>query len=171
MDNKRLEKLLVESMKNLLDQDDLGRVEGGVEGEHSHNTQFQWEDILHSFAIAVKDSEFFDSLNSSFYKVHSYKWINDSTFEEALTSELESQGVPHKDINLAMDALDSVRSEYLKDHDNENSVGWAPNLDDIKSATQNPHNNKVSDGETFDGDNKPYAGVEPNNTRPSYNEA
>lgn len=170
MNNERLEKLLVESIKNILDQDELGRIEGGVEEESSHNTQFQWENILHSYALATKDSDFFDSLNSTFYKIHSYKWINDSTFEEALASDLESQGIPHKDINLALDALDKVRSEYLKDN-NENSIGWSE-VGEIRK-TQEPENNPISelDKETFDDNNKPFSGIEPDNTRPSYNEA
>lgn len=173
MSNERLEKLLVETMKNLLDQDDLGRVEGGADQEHSHNVQFQWEDILDSFALAVKKSDFFNPINSAFYKVHSYKWLNDSTFEEALTSELESQGVPHEDIELSLKALEKVRKEYLKDNKNENGVGWPEDMKGIKQVTQEPHNKPISDlnKETMDGDNKPFSGVGPDNVRPSYNEA
>jgi len=173
MDNPHLEKLLVESMKNLLDQDGLGVVDGGVDEEHVHNVQFQWEDILNSFAIAIKDSDFFDTLNSAFYKVHTYKWINDSTFEEALVSELESQGTPHDEIDAALEALEKVRKEYLSNGENENSVGWPENMKDIKKVTQEPHNKPINDldKETMSGDNEPYSGVQPDNVRPSHNEA
>jgi len=173
MDKPRLEKLLVESMKNLLDQDDLGRVEGGSDEEHSHNTQFQWEDIQNSFSVAVRESDFFDSLTSAFYKVHTYKWINDSTFEEALTSELEGQGIPHEEIETALEALDKVRTEYLPDHNNENASGWPEDMEGIKQVTQEPHHNPVNDldKDTMSGDNEPHTGAEPDNVRPSYNEA
>lgn len=173
MAKERLEKLLVETMKSLLDQDDLGRVDSG--DERSHHVQFRHEDILDSYAIAVKDSEFFDSLNAAFYKVNNYKWIHDSTFEEALTSELESQGIPHDEIAKALEALDKVRTEYLGDdpRENENGVGWPENLKDIKKVTQEPHNKPVSDldKETMSGDNKPFSGVGPDKVRPARNEA
>lgn len=170
MSNERLEKMLVETMKNLLDQDDLGRVEDGLKDEHAHHVQFQWEDILNSYALAVKDSDFFDSLNSSFYKVHSYKWLNDDTFEESLVSELESQGIPHKDIEDAVKALEKVRKEYLKGN-NENAVGWPEDMEGIKQVTQDPHDEPVSDTDkdTMSGDNEPFSGVEPDNVRPVKN--
>ena len=174
MANKRLEKMLVETMKSLLDQDDLGRVEGGVEDEHSHNAQFQWEDILDSYALAVKDSnDFFDSINAAFYKVHSYKWLEDGTFEEALVSELESQGIPHEDIEIAVKALEKVRKEYVDGKKNENAVGWPEDMKGIKQVTQEPHNEPVSDTskDTMSGKNKPYSGAEPDNVRPVKNEA
>lgn len=172
MANEKLEKLLVETMKSLLDQDDLGRVEGGSDDEHAHNTQFQWEDIQDSFALNVKDSDFFESLTSSFRKVHSYKWITDSTFEEALVAELESQGVPHVDIESAVEALDKVRKEYVPDS-NENGVGWPEDMEGIRQVTQEPHDKGVSDldKDTMSGDNEPHSGAEPDNVRPSYNEA
>lgn len=174
MANEKLEKMLVETMKNILDQDDLGRVEGGVENEHSHHVQFQWEDILDSFALAVKDSnDFYDSLNSAFYKVHSYKFLEDSTFEEALVSELESQGIPHEDIEIAINALEKVRKEYIEGRKNENAVGWPEDMAGIKKVTQEPHDKPVSDNEkdTLSGDNEPFSGAEPDNVRPVENEA
>ena len=168
MANKKQEKLLVEAMKNLLDQDDLGRVSVDDQKEHVHNTQFQWEDILRDFALAVKKSEFFDSLNSAFYAVHSYKWIDDDKFEIAMSDILKSQGIPENEIELAIDGLEKVRKQYLKDKGNESAAGWHENLDDIKNVTQNPTNDGVSDfsKETMSGKNKPFSGAEPDDVRP-----
>lgn len=168
MSNAKYEKLLVEAMKNLLDQDELGRVDVDKE-EHAHHTQFQWEDINRDFALAIKDSEFFDSLNSAFYQVHSYKWIDDPKFQAAMTDILDSQGVPNEEIEMAVKALEKVKSEYLDDDKHEKDVGWPEDMEGIKKATQEPDNNPVNDlnKETFDGDNKPYSGVEPDNVRPT----
>jgi len=171
MPDAKLEKLLVEAMKNLLDQDDLGRIDNDY-SERSHHVQFQWEDINDSFALKVKDSDFFDALNAAFYKIHSYKWIDDTTFDKAFTKELEAQGTPWDDIELGLKALEDVRNKYTKDS-NENAVGWAENLDEIERVTQEPKDNapQEHDKETFSGDNKPYSGVEPqDNTRPRPNE-
>jgi len=94
----------------------------------------------------VKDSnDFFDAINAAFYKVHSYKFLEDETFEEALVSELESQGIPHEDIEIAVNALEKVRKEYTSGKKNENAVGWPEDMDGIKQVTQDPHDKPVSD--------------------------
>lgn len=172
MANERLEKMLVETIKSLLDQDDLGRVDHD-DTEHSHNTQFQWEDIQDSFAVNIKDSDFFDAINTAFYKVHTYKWIEDEKFENALVDNLESMGIPHEEIEKAIEALEKVRKEYLKDTGNEAAAGWSDNMEGLKQVTQEPHNKGISDlkKDTMSGDNKPFSGAEPDNVRPSYNEA
>ena len=170
MADPRQEKLLVETMKALLDQDELGIVDSDYE-EKSHHTQFQWEDILRDFALAVKDSDFFDALNAAFYKVHTYKWIEDSTFEEAMISELESMGIPHEDITTAIDGLNKVRKEYIGgDKNNENAVGWNKDAMQVTQDMKNPPITPIGK-ENMTGDNKPNSGVEPESPRPRYNEA
>lgn len=169
MADNKLEKLLVEAMKNLLDQDELGRVDADYE-ERSHHTQFQYEDINRDFALAIKDSDFFNSLTAIFYKIHSYKWIDDTKFEQAMIDDLESMGVPNEEIENALNALDKVRKQYLgNDYSkDEADVGWPEDMEGIKQVTQEPHNKPVSDSEkeTFSGDNEPYSGSEPDKTRP-----
>lgn len=170
MSNKHLEKIFVETMKHILDQDDLGKVEGGVEDEHSHSVQFQREDIESSYALAVKKSDYFDALNAIFYKIHSYKWIDDEKFEFAMTNDLEAMGIPFDDIEIAVKGLEKVRKEYPG---NEKDVGWPEDLEGIRKVTQEPHNKPVSDNETdtMSGDNEPFSGVGPDNVRPVKNEA
>lgn len=172
MADARQEKLLVETMKSLLDQDELGLVTSDYE-EKTHHVQYQWEDILSDFAVAIKDSDFFDALNAAFYKVHVYKWIEDSTFEEALVSELESMGIPHEEITKALDGLEKVRKDYIGgDKNNENSVAW-DNIEDLTQVTQDPKNPPITPigKENMNGDKEPYNGVEPDSTRPNYSEA
>jgi hypothetical protein len=168
MPNNKLENMLLESIKNLLYKNEFN-ISEEKEPEHAHNTQFQWEDINRDFALEIKDSDFFDSLNSVFYNVHSYKWIDDPKFEDAMIDLLHSQGIPKEDIVLSIKALNKVREQYLgKDKEYEKDVGWHQNLKDIENTTKNKSDSEVSDTnkETFSGDNKPFHGVEPDNTRP-----
>jgi hypothetical protein len=178
MADLKLERLLIEAVGNLLDN--LGFVDNGVE-QTNHNVQFQWEEINDKFAIKVKDSDFFENLTSTFRKIHSYKWIVDpmlhkdhdgnntggdhqSSFLDAFTSDLISQGVPKKDIEIGLKAIGSLQKEYGK----ENDVGYPSNLGNIKDMINNPKNKPVSDTkkETMSGDNEPFSGAEPKNVRP-----
>lgn len=166
MPKSKQEKLLIESMKNILERNELGK----SDPLHSHMTQFQWEDIQNAFSLAIKNSDFFESLRAAFYKVHSYKWINDSTFEESLISDLESMGIPHDEIQLAIDALDKVRNKFIPGKENENSIGWPENLSDIRKNVQELGNSEITDTnkDTYDNpNNKPYNSVKPDNTRPT----
>jgi hypothetical protein len=163
MNKAKLEKLLIESLKNILEQNEVG------DNSHSHHVQFQWEDITRDFAIHVKNSSHFDALNAAFYKIHSYKWLEDPSFCEAFESELNSMGTPEEDIKLAFDAIEKLRKEYCKETQ-ERDAGWPEELDEMQ---KDPENTEVTDTkkETMSGDNEPYEGAEPKNVRPIKNEA
>lgn len=169
MAKSKQEQLLIETMKVILEQNDLG----GTDPLHSHHVQFQWEDIRDAFALAIKNSDFFDALNAAFYKVHSYKWIEDSTFEESLISDLESMGIPHKEIELALTALDKVRKKFVPGKKNEKAVGWPENMDEINKDMKEPEDTEVTDTkkDTYAGKREPFTGVQPDNTRPIPSEA
>jgi hypothetical protein len=155
------ETLLIEAMKNLLERNEVGK----SDSLHSHHMQFQWEDIQDEFSLAIKDSDFFESLRAAFYKVHSYKWINDSTFEDALISDLESMGIPHDEIELALNALEKVRKKFIPGKENESGAGWPENIKYINNEFDDTEVTDTSK-DTFSGNNKPYTGSEPDNTRP-----
>lgn len=172
MASKKLEALLVESIKNLLANNELGTI--NEEAEVSHTTQFQWEDILRDFALKIKDLTFFDSINAAFYKIHSYKWLEDDKFEYAFIDELESQGIPHEEIEKAIEALESVRKEYIGKNNNENAVGWGNVEDAIKVSKEfdEEGDHKFNfKKDTMSGKNEPFQGAEPKNVRPVKNEA
>ena len=166
MADASLEKMLLEAVKHIINQDDLGITGEGAPAESEHHTQFQWEDINASFAIKMKDSDFFDSLTSTFFKVHASHWICDSSFTNQFSSELKSQGVPEEEINKGKKAIEQLKKEYVDSGDkNENAVGY-PKMDDMKKVSQEFGNKPISKGETFKGDNKPPLGVHPDDARP-----
>ena len=154
--------MLIEAMKNILKYNNIQE----NKSTNDHNTQFQYEDINRDFALKIKNAEFFDTLNAAFYKIHSYKWLEDPTFEEAIIPELKSQGVPNEEIDMALDAISSLRKEYLKNNSNESASGWAPNLDDVVDSETKDTEVTDQNKETMSGDNEPFSGAEPENVRP-----
>lgn len=167
MANIKQEKMLIETMKNILKYGNNKKICEDKTKTNDHNTQFQWEDINRDFALKIKNVEFFDTINAAFFKIHSYKWLEDPSFEESIIPELKSQGVPNEEIEIAIKAIESLRKEYLKDNNNENASGWAPNLDDIKNSS-NPKNSEITKQniDTMSKDNEPFSGAEPKNVRP-----
>ena len=171
MADASLEKMFLEAVKHIIDQDDLGMTKEGAPIEQEHHTQFQMENINASFAVKMKDSDFFDSLTSAFYKVHCNHWICDSGFGKQLGDELRAQGVPEEEINKAKKAVEQLSKEYTDSGDkNENAVGFA-DMAGLKKVSQEFGNEKISDGETFDKKNGPPTGVEPKHTRPTPSKA
>lgn len=166
MANASLEKMLLEAVKHIINQDNLGITGEGAPAESEHHTQFQMEDINASFAIKMKDSDFFDSLTSTFFKVHSSHWICDSSFITQFTAELKAQGIPVEEIGKGTKAIEQLAKEYTDGgKKNENAVGF-PNMKDMKKVSQEFGNGKTSEGETFKGNNKPPLGVHPDDARP-----
>jgi hypothetical protein len=161
------EKLLLETFKNMLELVPITE-EHKKPSEADHNVQFQWEEINDKFALEAKDSDYFLPLTSSFRKIHSIKWINDNHFGHMLSNELKAQGVPQKDIDIATSAVEKIAKSYK-----EEDVGYPSNLDKIKKSMETPNNKPPTptSKETFSGENEPFTGIEPKNTRPVKNEA
>jgi hypothetical protein len=161
------EKLLIETFKNMLELVPITE-EHKKPIEADHNVQFQWEEINDKFTLEVKDSDYFLPLTSAFRKIHSIKWINDNNFGHMLSNELKAQGVPQKDIDLGILAVDKIAKSYK-----EEDVGFPTNLDKIKKSMETPNDKPPTSTskETFSGENEPFTGIEPKNTRPTKNEA
>lgn len=161
------EKLLVETFKNILELTSITE-EAKKPTEADHNVQFQWEEINDKFALEVKDSDYFVPLTSSFRKVHSIKWLSDNHFGQMISNELKAQGIPQKDIDLAVSAIEKLTKSYR-----EEDVGFPSNLDKIKKAMDAPNDKPPTktSKDTFSGENEPFTGIEPKNTRPVKNEA
>jgi hypothetical protein len=148
------EHLLLEAVKNYLRQDaKLGLAyhkPSHEERESSHRLQYQWESINDAYELAVLESRFADSLNAAFYKVHSYKYVNDPTFKLAMDSELRSMGIPNEDRELAQKAHDKVIKEMLGEC-GERDAGWNPQMDQIVDVTSNADNRKPQRVPPFTG--------------------
>jgi hypothetical protein len=161
------EKLFIETFKNMLELSPISE-EVKKPSEADHNVQFQWEEINDRFALEVKDSDYFTSLTSAFRKIHSIKWLNDNHFGQMLKNELKAQGIPDKDIELGISAIEKLAKSYK-----EEDVGFPTNLDKIRKAMEEPNDNPPTktSKETFTGENEPFTGIEPKETRPVKNEA
>jgi hypothetical protein len=170
MAEKSMEKQLIETMKTILENDAVKHVSKSIMEDVSHNVQFRWEDINDSFSLEVRESEFFNSLTAAFYKVHSYKFIDDEKFDYALLPELKSQGVPQSEIDRAISAVEKIRKEFLVEYDDEKSYGWPQNIDGIRKQYDDLGEiTEIDDDrskDTFSGDNEPSMGSGPDNTRP-----
>jgi hypothetical protein len=178
---EKLEKLFVEITRNIFSDSNVVFEKKEKDKPYENSTQFQWEEINDKFALKVKDSNYFESLTTSFRKVHSYKWIQGCTdkhkasFVEAFESELRSQGVPMEDVELAKKAIAALSKEYGDGATtNEQDAGAVPNLDKVReTTTDHPYEDEVTTElddnrkkETMSGDNEPFFGAEPDNVRP-----
>lgn len=138
------EKLLSEAVKNMLQQDaKLGlsyHKPPHEKRESSHFFQYQWESVDDMYQLAISESKFSDSLSAAFYKVHSYKYVDDPSFKIALDAELRSMGIPKEDRELALKSLDKV----LKEVKGERDAGWNPRLEELVDVTTNADKHKMS---------------------------
>ena len=105
--------------------------------EMSHNAEFQWNTIEAMFALKVTDSPFFESLTAAFRDIHSYKYLDDQTFEIAIRKRLTATGIPTEEIEKAIKTITEIRKELGGENFQEKQAGWHPNLDKIADTTTN----------------------------------
>lgn len=146
------EKMIIEGLQNLLgDKAKLGLADHDVE-ESSHFQQFGHEDIEDSFRLKSIDSPFSDVLNSTFNRVHSYKYIDHPYFDVAFKKNLSMQGIPEETVNEALEWIEEIREDYAKNHfKSEADMGWNPKLDEIRDVTTNADNREPKQESPFTG--------------------
>ena len=159
---RQAERQLVEAVNNMFKDDPalLGIVKGKPEKEVSHNFTHQYEWIHNLFALKITDTTFFESIASAFYDIHSYKYLEDPTFEVAFKKRMKSIGVPLTEINHAVEAYREVIKEVKKDNNasddedwNEASKGWHPDLKGVMDTTRVLNGNRPKE--------EPYTGGGP----------
>ncbi|HUU40502.1 MAG TPA: hypothetical protein VMW42_06165 [Desulfatiglandales bacterium] len=146
------ERNLVEAIGNLFkngDEDILGLVH--KDEETSHHFEKQWNTIEEMFALKVVKSPFHEELTSAFRDIHSYKYVDDSTFPIALRKRLSARGIPTEEITNAEKHLQEICEELKKENFQEKAAGWNPNLDQIIDTTKNANNRKPSQEAPFTG--------------------
>lgn len=144
----QIEVVLLEAIQSLF-QNNRSKL-GIVPPRHtevSHRIQFQYENIRDMFSLKAIDSEFHESLVSSFYNIHSYKFINDPTFPVALEKQMSAQGIP---LEERKKALKYVR-EIIEEIGDERAAGWHPELDEITNITQNANNRDAKNTTPYTG--------------------
>lgn len=128
------ERKLTEAIGNLFrnSRAKLGIIKTDQE-EISHRYEAQWNDLEYKFALKTIDSPFSESLTGAFRDIHSYKYLEDPTFPIALKKRLSATGIPEREIQKAIEILESLKDEKTQ----EKEIGWHPNMKEIKDVTTN----------------------------------
>ena len=119
-------------------QDMLDKVKHGVD-EVAHTSQFRWEGIDDDFRLRVAGSPYEDSVTSAFFQTHSYKYLDNPTFNLSFERELKQRAVPTNEITSAMGHLSSM-VEDLKGDVSEQDAGWNTEMDALVDLTSNADN-------------------------------
>jgi len=137
-DKLQKEQKLVEAIGNMFHDtaSRLGLLKDQIP-EMSHNAEFQWNTIEAMFALKVTDSPFFESLTAAFRDIHSYKYLDDQTFEIAIRKRLSATVMPTEAIEKAVKTITEIRKELGGENFQEKQAGWHPNLDKIADTTTN----------------------------------
>lgn len=148
---RQAEKMFLEAVGNLFKNKSsrLGIVPGGE--EHTHTAQFHHELVEDMFALKVVESAFHEDLCGAFRDIHSYKYLDDPTFGIAFTKRLTARGIPTKEIQKAMESIESIKKELGKDTYQEKESGWHPDIAEIADMTRNAHNRKPKHLKPFSG--------------------
>lgn len=141
--NKKTEKMVAEAIGNLFRNNDNAL---GIEPkeEISHNFEFQWNGIEDMFALKTAKSVFHEELTGAFRDIHSYKYLDDPTFDIALTKRLTARGIPTEEIENAKQYRQDILEELKKQNFQEKEAGWHPHLDKVLDTTRNAHDREPS---------------------------
>lgn len=144
------ERLVVEAIGGLFNNSDdaLGRT---PHKETSHGFEFQWNSVEEMFALKSAKSTFHEELCGAFRDIHSYKYLDDPTFDVALVKRLTARGVPTEEIEKAKDYCKQIREQLQKEDFQEKDAGWHPNLDEVLDTTRNAHDRTPSTEAPFTG--------------------
>jgi len=130
-------------------QDMLKHVKSDSE-ETSHLSQFRWEGIDDAFQLKVSDSPHKDAITSAFFQTHTYKYVDNPTFELSFERELRQRAVPQKEVKLAVDSMHELVNE-LKKNPGEQDSGWSQIIDDLVDVTTNADNRTAKHADPFTG--------------------
>jgi hypothetical protein len=136
------EKLLVEAIDSMLQQDAMLGLSIHVDDHESMGTAERGYEYLHNQIdemFAVKSAELIhaDAINQAFKKVHNYKYLDDPSFKTAMQKEMVAQAVPAEERAKALEFLPKIISELKAEQ-----AEWAekdsfnPNLDEIMEVSQ-----------------------------------
>jgi hypothetical protein len=119
--------------------------------EITHRAEFQWNTIEEMFALKTVNSPFSESLTSAFRDIHSYKYLNDPTFNIALERRLTAIGIPTEERQKAHKCTEEIIKELGGEKFEEKHIGWHPNLAGIADVTRNANNRKFKNTTPFSG--------------------
>lgn len=132
------EKLLIESMKSMLDTKIQLGLKPDEKAENDNNPKMRDVGYLHGhinemFSNKAANLVHHTGVCAAFSKIHSYKYLDDETFTEALSRELTAQGIPASERKKALEIIPEIIKEVSEDTDEwaEADFGFNPNLQDI----------------------------------------
>jgi hypothetical protein len=142
--------MVIEAVGGLFNNNDdaLGRT---PHEETSHGFEFQWNNIEEMFALKTAKSTFHEELCGAFRDIHSYKYLDDPTFEVAFVKRLTARGIPTEEIEKAKDFCKQIKEQLDKADFQEREAGWHPNLDEVLDTTRNAHDRTPSTEAPFTG--------------------
>jgi len=150
------EKLILEAITGLLQQDaKLGLAfhngPTGLNKTTDHHSQFRWEGIDDLFTLKVAGSPFKDAITSSFFAVHSHKYIDHPTFKLSFDKEMKARGLPSTVREDSLKYVDRIIEELSPKKPSEQDAGWNPAMKEIVDLTSNADNRKMKTSEPFTG--------------------
>lgn len=136
MSMSKAEQMLAEAIKNALDDDALGLVNReDTKDEDSHTFTFMHEEVEQQFRLEIMDLVHHDAIAAAFNRIHSYKYLDNPSFNLSFKKDLTAQGVPMEECDKAIDAIAKVQKKLIGDN-NEAASGWNPQLDEIIKVSQ-----------------------------------
>lgn len=159
----RNERLLVEAVKTMLQQDaslglsihkndkynKLFNAERGMEHMHGH--------INEMFHLKAAELTHADGVCQAFHKVHSYKYIDDPSFLTAMEKELVAQAVPSDERSKALGFVSSIIEELSEESKEwaEKDSGFNPDLEEITNLSniEQPSDFEVHDMDGYNDGN------------------
>ena len=130
------EQLLLEAVKNMLDDVALGvKAHKDLKQDDSSTFTFLHEEIEQAYRLETIDLEHQDAICSAFDKIHSYKYLDDPTFNITFIHEMAARAVPLEEQGMAVEAMEKVVKKHLVEM-NEKDAGWNPNMKEIKKVSQ-----------------------------------
>jgi hypothetical protein len=143
------EKALLEAVASMLKQD--AKLGLPINNETSHTSQFRWEGIDDAYALKIAGSPFADSINSAFFSVHSYKYIDNPTFKLTFEREMAARAIPLHEQEQAIKYLDDMQKELSATNLSERDAGWNPAMKEIVDLTSNADNRTPETSKPFTG--------------------
>jgi hypothetical protein len=131
---------ILEAINNMLDAEPQLGLSFHKKDEAAQENTFSYlhEHINDSFATKAADLIHADSVTQAFRKLHSIKYIDDTSFAQAFERDMVALGVPRLERDKALTFLEQVIASMKADDKfgAERDAGFNPNLSDIKDLSQ-----------------------------------
>jgi hypothetical protein len=140
----KAERMLLESIKSMLKHDSklgLAIHDNNETEQQKHDWRgdaYLHEQIEDMFQVKAAELVHAESIYQAFNKVHSYKYLDDPTFSEAMSKEMTATAVPAseriKALNFIQEIIEELKAEQLWWA--EKDAGFNPKLDEIRDISK-----------------------------------